>query len=71
MSTSLGIIQGRLSPYTGGKIQSFPKNTWENKNAYDTKANELANAFNTNFAQFVEHANPEILSAAPKSITRT
>ena len=31
MSTSLGIIQGRLSPYTGGKIQSFPKNTWENE----------------------------------------
>ena len=29
--TGLGIIQGRLSPYTGGKIQSFPKNTWENE----------------------------------------
>ena len=31
LNTSLGIIQGRLSPYTGGKIQSFPKNTWEDE----------------------------------------
>ena len=29
--SSLGIIQGRLSPYTGGKIQAFPKKTWESE----------------------------------------
>ena len=43
-----------------------PKNTWVNKEAYDLKANELANAFNKNFAQFADNANKEILDAAPK-----
>jgi phosphoenolpyruvate carboxykinase (ATP) len=44
-----------------------PKNTWQDKNAYDIKSSELASAFNTNFAQFEENANTEILNAAPKS----
>jgi len=44
-----------------------PKNTWENKIAYDTKANELADAFNNNFSQFADNANQEILNAAPKA----
>ena len=47
-----------------------PKNTWNDKDAYDTKANELANAFNKNFAQFAENANEEILEAAPKATVR-
>ena len=45
-----------------------PKNTWENKEAYDKKANKLADAFNKNFAQFADNANKEILSSAPKSV---
>ncbi|MBU46743.1 MAG: phosphoenolpyruvate carboxykinase (ATP) [Flavobacteriales bacterium] len=44
-----------------------PKNTWADKNAYDSKANELANTFNKNFAQFADNANAEILEAAPKA----
>ena len=44
-----------------------PKNTWADKNAYDAKANELANTFNKNFAQFADNANAEILEAAPKA----
>ena len=44
-----------------------PRNTWENKAAYDSKANELANSFNKNFEQFAEYANAEILAAAPKA----
>ena len=44
-----------------------PKNTWVDKNAYDLKANELANAFNKNFEQFADNANNEILNAAPKA----
>ncbi len=44
-----------------------PRNTWENKNAYDAKANELAEEFNLNFKQFAEHANVEIMNAAPKA----
>ena len=43
-----------------------PKNTWENKNDYDLKAKELANAFNQNFKQFADNAREEILEAAPK-----
>ena len=43
-----------------------PKNTWENKNDYDFKAKELANAFNQNFKQFADNASKEILEAAPK-----
>ena len=43
-----------------------PKNTWKNKNDYDLKAKELANAFNQNFKQFADNASKEILEAAPK-----
>ncbi|WP_027419409.1 phosphoenolpyruvate carboxykinase (ATP) [Crocinitomix catalasitica] len=44
-----------------------PKNTWKNKEAYDEKANNLANKFNENFAQFSDDASAEILAAAPKA----
>ena len=46
-----------------------PRNTWENKNEYDAKANELADAFNNNFKQFSDYANEEILAGAPKATT--
>ena len=42
-----------------------PKNTWDNKNAYDQKANELAESFIRNFVQFEAKANEEIMEAAP------
>ena len=45
-----------------------PRNTWQNKNAYDAKANELAEAFNNNFEQFKEYANDQIIGAAPNAI---
>ena len=45
-----------------------PKNTWGDKSSYDEKANKLARAFNENFLQFSDHANDEILNAAPKII---
>ena len=63
-------VFGLKMPTTCPKVPSeilSPKNTWANKNSYDTKANELANAFNKNFAQFADNANPEILDAAPKA----
>ena len=47
-----------------------PKNTWEDKAAYDTKANHLANEFVKNFAQFESAANDEIMAAAPKATTQ-
>ena len=45
-----------------------PRNTWKDKNAYDTKANSLAVAFVKNFAQYAEYANEEILAAAPRVV---
>jgi phosphoenolpyruvate carboxykinase (ATP) len=43
-----------------------PRNTWQDKNAYDKKVNELAAAFVKNFSQYENFANDEIKSAAPK-----
>jgi phosphoenolpyruvate carboxykinase (ATP) len=43
-----------------------PRNTWEDKSAYDLKANELAKAFNNNFDKYSDFANQEILDSAPK-----
>ena len=45
-----------------------PKNTWEDLNLYDEKANELAKAFKINFEQFADYANEEIMEALPKEI---
>ena len=44
-----------------------PKNTWEDKAAYDAKAEKLAGSFVQNFEQFKDAANEEIMNAAPKS----
>ncbi len=44
-----------------------PKNTWADKQAYDVKANELANSFNANFEKFSDFANEEIMAGAPKA----
>ena len=45
-----------------------PRNTWKDKNAYDSKANELAKSFIKNFEQYANAANDEILQAAPRAI---
>ena len=43
-----------------------PRNTWQDKSAYDLKANELAQAFNNNFNKYSDFANQEMLDSAPK-----
>jgi len=43
-----------------------PRNTWSDKDAYDDKANVLAEAFIQNFEQFADKASKEILTAAPR-----
>ncbi len=42
-----------------------PKDTWADKASYDKKALELANSFRTNFAQFEDYANEEIMDGGP------
>ncbi|WP_366186393.1 phosphoenolpyruvate carboxykinase (ATP) [Flavobacterium ovatum] len=43
-----------------------PRDTWNNKDLYDTKAKELAKRFKANFKQFSSYANDEIMAGAPK-----
>lgn len=43
-----------------------PINTWDDKSAYEEKANHLAGEFVKNFTQFESDANEEIMAAAPK-----
>lgn len=43
-----------------------PRKTWSDKEAYDKKANQLADAFVKNFTKFEEYANEEIMEAAPR-----
>jgi len=43
-----------------------PRNTWEDKDAYDTKAQSLADMFKENFQQFKDQASQEILTGGPK-----
>ncbi len=61
-------VFGVLMPKTVPNVPSeilIPRNTWADKEAYDKKANELAQLFVKNFAKYADQANEEILSAAP------
>jgi phosphoenolpyruvate carboxykinase (ATP) len=43
-----------------------PRNTWKDKDAYDQKANHLADSFIKNFENFAAFANDEIVAGAPR-----
>ncbi len=44
-----------------------PRNTWADKAAYDTQANNLANMFVKNFEQYSDGVDAEVINAAPKA----
>ncbi len=44
-----------------------PRNTWDDKGAYDTKAQDLVDRFIANFDQFTDYVNEDVLESAPKT----
>ncbi len=47
-----------------------PKNTWPDKNAYDHKAEQLAQSFVDNFRQFEDQAADDIKAAGPQILAK-
>lgn len=60
-----GVLTPQSCPNVPAEILN-PRDTWADKEAYDKKANELANLFIKNFEKYAAQANDEIRSAAPK-----
>jgi phosphoenolpyruvate carboxykinase (ATP) len=60
-----GILMPTSCPGVPAEVL-LPRNTWNDKEAYDKKAKELAELFVKNFSKYASHANEEILAAAPK-----
>jgi phosphoenolpyruvate carboxykinase (ATP) len=44
-----------------------PRQTWDDKDAYDRQARELANLFADNFKKFESEVDEEVKKAGPKS----
>ncbi|MBY0245288.1 MAG: phosphoenolpyruvate carboxykinase (ATP) [Sphingobacteriaceae bacterium] len=65
MHETFGFMMPKSCPNVPAEILN-PRNTWEDKAAYDEKVNQLAIAFLDNFKQFEAFSNDEILAALPK-----
>lgn len=61
---TFGVMMPKTCPNVPDEILS-PRQTWEDKEAYDKKANELAQLFVKNFEKYASQANEEIMAAAP------
>jgi phosphoenolpyruvate carboxykinase (ATP) len=59
-----GVLMPKSVPGVPSEILN-PRQTWADQDAYDRKANELAQLFVKNFDKYASQANEEILSAAP------
>ncbi len=64
-----GILMPKSCPNVPDEILN-PMNTWDNKEDYYAKANELAGKFNANFEQFASYANDEIMAGAPRQMVK-
>ncbi len=62
---TFGVLVPQSVPNVPAEILN-PRDTWADKEAYDKKANELAQLFVKNFDKYAAQANEEILAAAPK-----
>lgn len=60
-----GVLMPQACPQVPSEILN-PRETWVDKEAYDIKANQLAQLFVKNFEKYADQANEEIRSAAPK-----
>lgn len=60
-----GVAMPRTCPGVPVHILN-PRNTWASKEAYDQKANYLADSFVKNFKRFAAFANEEILAGTPR-----
>lgn len=61
-----GVLIPQSCPQVPSDILN-PKDTWEDKEAYDAKAAQLAQLFVNNFEKYAAQASDEIKSAAPKT----
>lgn len=60
-----GMMMPKACPDVPSEILD-PRNTWEDKAAYDAKAKDLALQFIKNFEQYASGVSEEILAASPK-----
>jgi len=63
-SSTFGLRMPRNCPGVPDELLN-PRETWDDKSAYDKKAQELAGYFNDNFEKYADFANEEIRGAAP------
>ncbi len=74
---SLNAAEFRTDPNFGFKVPVAvpgidptildPRQTWDDKEAYDAQAAKLVDLFNENFAQFAEHVDEGVRQAAPSA----
>jgi phosphoenolpyruvate carboxykinase (ATP) len=62
-----GMMMPKSCPNVPDQVLN-PRNTWEDKTAYDSKANDLAKQFIKNFEKYASGVSEEILAAAPKAL---
>lgn len=62
---TFGVLMPDSCPNVPAELLN-PRNTWDDKTAYDKQCNKLAVLFNDNFKKFEDGASDEIIHAAPK-----